>query len=211
MVFPERHSGNKASKPDGNWLLAKDRVLAGNGPESPETVRFTAQELGVSGEIDHLVFPKTLATFTDGVLYYHGGLSIQECVIPSLHIRSEPADQPTGPSWELRLGYRGKSSGIITTRRPMIEVAAFSGDIFQQDISFNLIAISPSGEIVGAAASSDFTDKNTGYVSLRTGQTAKIPLRLAEEFNGSFEVRAQDTETNKYLGNAVKLETKILE
>jgi hypothetical protein len=211
MVFPERHSGNKAAKPDGNWTLAKERVLAGNGSENPETVRFTAQDLGVSGDIDHLVFPKTLATFTEGVLYYHGGLSIQECVIPSLHIRSDHAEPLAKPSWELRLGYRGKSTGIATTRRPMIEIAAFSEDMFQQDISFNLIAISPSGEIVGSAASSDFTDKNTGHVSLRTGQTAKIPLRLAEEFNGAFEVRAQDTETNKYLGNTVKLETKILE
>jgi hypothetical protein len=211
MVFPERHYGNKATKPDGNWVLAKERVLAGSGVENPETVRFTAQELGVAGEVEHLVFPKTLATFTEGVLYYHGGLSVQECVIPALHIRSDAAEPGAEPSWELRLAYRGKTSGVATTRRPMIEIAAFSEDMFQQDISFSLVAIGPTGEIIGTAASSDFTDKNTGYVALKTGQTAKIPLRLAEEFNGNFEVRAQDPETNKYLGNAVKMETQILE
>lgn len=211
MVFPERHYGNKATKPDGVWLLQKERVLAGSGGDNPETVRFSAQELGVSGEMDHLVFPKTLATFTEGVLYYHGGLSLQECLIPALHVRSGPATVRAERSWELRLGYRGRSSGLATTRRPMIEIAAFSEDMFQQDITFNLIASTASGEIVGTAASGDFTDKNTGYVTLRTGQTAKVPLKLAENFNGPFEVRAQDPETNKFLGNGVKMETQILE
>ena len=72
-------------------------------------------------------------------------------------------------------------------------------------------ALGADGEVVGTAASGDFTDKNTGYVTLQTGRTAKIPLRLAEEFSGTFEVRARDPDTGKRLGNAVKLETRILE
>jgi len=211
LAFPERNHGNKATKPDGIWKLAKDRALAGSGGESPDTVRFTKEDLGVKGDLEHLVFPKTLATFTEGVLYYHGGLSIQECALPALHIRSEKPTADKTPSWELRLGYRGKSSGIVTTRRPMIEIAAFSEDMFKQDITFNLIALDESGEAIGTAASGASTDKNTGYVTLETGQTAKVPLKLDEAFNGAFEVRAQDPDTNKYLGNAVKLETRILD
>lgn len=211
LVFAERGHGNKATKPDGTWLLEKDRVLAGSASENPDTVRFAAADLGVTGEVEHLVFPKTLATFVDGVLYYHGGLSIQECVLPALRIRTRKSDELGRPSWDLQLGYRGRAAGVATTRRPMIEIAAFSDHIFKQDIVFKLIAVDGSGEIVGTAASGDHTDKNTGYVALQTGQTAKIPLRLADDFNGTLEVRAQDPDTGKYLGNAVKLETRILE
>ena len=139
------------------------------------------------------------------------GLSIQECLIPALHVRSKRPVDEQEQSWELRVSYRGKSSGRVTTRRPMIEIAAFSEDMFQSDITFNLIAIDASGQVIGSAASSDFTDKNTGYITLQTGQTAKIPLKLVEEFHGAFEVRAQDPETNKYHGTAIKLETRILE
>lgn len=210
LVFPERDHGNKASKPDGTWLLEKERVLAGSAAENPETIRFAAEDLGVAGDVEHFVFPKTLATFTEGILYYHGGLSVQECVIPALHIRSRKTEE-TKPAWELQLRYRGKSTGKVTTRRPMIEIAAFSEDMFRQDITFNLIAIDGDGEVVGTAATGEHTDKNTGYVMLQTGQTAKIPLRLAEEFTGTFEVRAQDPDTGKYLGDPVKLETRILE
>lgn len=211
LVFAERDHGNKATKPDGTWLLEKDRVLAGSAGESPDTARFAAADLGVTGEVEHLVFPKTLATFVEGVRYYHGGLSIQECVLPALRIRTRKSDELGRPAWDLQLGYRGKSAGIATTRRPMVEIAAFSDHIFKQDIVFKLVAVDGAGDVVGTAASGDHTDKNTGYVTLQTGQTAKIPLLLAEEFNGTLEVRAQDPETGKYLGNAVKLETRILE
>ena len=213
LVFPERDHGNKAAKPDGApWLLDKERVLAGSAGENPDTVRFKAEDLGVKGDFEHLVFPKTLATFTEGVLYYHGGLSIQECVIPCLHVRSEKPAEERKSVWTLQLGYRGKSSGVVTTRNAMIEVAAFSEDMFSQDIIFSLIATDPaSGDIVGTAGSSEKTDKNTGYVMMQTGQTAKIPLRLDDSFNGAFEVRAQDPETGKFLGDVVKLETRILE
>lgn len=211
LVFAERDHGNKATKPDGNWLLEKDRVLVGSATENPETVRFAAADLGVAGEAEHLVFPKTLATFVEGVLYYHGGLSIQECVLPALHVRSRKSDELGRPTWDLQLGYRGKTTGVATTRRPMIEVAAFSDHIFKQDIVFKLVALDGTGEIVGTAASGENTDKNTGYVTVQTGQTAKIPLRLADDFNGTLEVRAQDPDTGKFLGNAVKLETRILE
>ena len=212
LVFPEKIHGNKAAKPSGApWALDKERVLAGSAGEHPDTVRFNAADLGVKGDIEHLVFPKTLATFTEGVLYYHGGLSIQECLIPSLHILGEKAKSEGNAVWELQLRYRGKSTGTVTTRRPMIEVAAFSDNIFQQDITFNLIAINESDELIGTAASGTYTDKNTGYVTIRTGQTAKIPLKLSESFNGSFKVYAQDPETNKYLGDPIKLQTQILE
>ena len=213
LVFPERDHGNKAAKPDGApWLLDKERVLAGSAGENPDTVRFKAEDLGVKGDFEHLVFPKTLATFTEGVLYYHGGLSIQECVIPCLHVRSEKPAEGRKSVWALQLGYRGKASGIVTNRIAMIEVAAFSEDMFSQDIIFSLIATdSVTGDVVGTAGSSEKTDKNTGYVMMQTGQTAKIPLRLDDSFNGAFEVRAQDPETGKFLGDVVKLETRILE
>ena len=210
LVFPEHDHGNKAGKPDQSWLLEKERVLAGSAGDHPDTVRFASSDLGVAGDAEHFVFPKTLATFTEGVLYYHGGLSIQECLIPALHIQSKKPVDESGQSWELRISYRGKSSGMVTTRRPMIEIAAFSEDMFKCDITFDLIALDESGETIGSAASSAYTDKNTGYITLEKG-TAKIPLKLADEFNGKFEVRAQDPETNKYHGDPIKLETQILE
>ena len=55
-----------------------------------------------------------------------------------------------------------------------------------------------NGTLIGTAASGDFTDKNTGCVTVQTGQTAKVPLRLAEEYSGNFEVRVHDPEVHEF-------------
>lgn len=208
IVFPEKEAGNVTPKPDGSWILNKDRVLAGSGSESPDTVRFSGADLGIGGDIEHFVFPRTLATFTDGVRYFHGGLSVQECILPALHVRVA-TERETKSEWSLRLSYRGKDSGIVTTRLPMIEIAAFSDDMFQQEIALNLSAMDDSGNAVGAAASSGYTDKNTGHVVVRAGQAAKTPLRLDDEFSGKVTILAKDPNTGKVMGNKVVLETRI--
>ena len=63
---------------------------------------------------------------------------------------------------------------------------------------------------MGEAASCPHVDPATGVVKLKTGQAAKVPLRIIEDFVGPMEVRAVDAETGLIYGSPLKLKVEIL-
>jgi len=116
-------------------------------------------------------------------------------------------------SMDVQLRYRGEMSGTITTRRPVLDVSVFGGELFADEVAFRLEAKAKAagGEtIVGEAASCAFVDPATGVVKVKTGQAVKIPLRIVEDFNGVMEVCAIDAETGVTYGSPLKLKAEIL-
>ena len=65
--------------------------------------------------------------------------------------------------------------------------------------------------MVGEPASSDHVHPATGLVRVRPGQAIKVPIRLEEGFNGTFEVRVYDPETRLVYGEPLRLKTNLLE
>ena len=75
-------------------------VLGENLPETAGLKRFTAQQLGIQGNTETLI-PKALNRLRkqgSGARYVHGGASLQEVIVPVIHInkgRSTDLDQVT--------------------------------------------------------------------------------------------------------------------
>ena len=83
----------KIDCPNGETYSLHKRVWIGKGGNNPEnTIRFKSSDFGYAGELD-FVFPKEIAIFkTTGSEnnYFHGGLSLQEMIIPTINLQMKP-------------------------------------------------------------------------------------------------------------------------
>jgi len=76
----------------------------------------------------------------------------------------------------------------------MIEISLFKSDMFEEEIEFSLEAYSGK-ELVGQAVSCSQMNPSTGLICIKPGTALKIPLKMDEDFQGTFEVRAVDPMT----------------
>lgn len=79
-------------------------------------------------------------------------------------------------------------------RRPMIDIAIHKDVLFDQDISFQLEAYA-GDNVVGEVAACDFLNPETNLLTIKTGSAVKVPLKMLDDFQGDFQVRAFDPAT----------------
>lgn len=110
-------AGQGIDAPGGRTVMLKRRVWLGQGGANlPGVLRASLANLGLGGELE-LATPANLSCFKvkgGATEYFHGGMSLQEVVIPVLVVRSGAAPlPPTGTpiEWKLTLG-----SAAISTR-----------------------------------------------------------------------------------------------
>ncbi len=130
----------KIEAPGGDAADLHRRVWVGvGGTSEPSYLRTSLKSLGVESDLD-LATPWTLACFKSkggARAYFHGGLSLQELIIPvvvmtpTAQALSRP---PTGIQWTLTAGSKklstrffsvqvsGQSSGLFTVEPPMVRV-----------------------------------------------------------------------------------------
>jgi PglZ domain-containing protein len=99
--------------PGGQTVDIDRRVWVGKGGQSlDEVLRISAQALNLGGDLE-LATPYGLACFAvpGGRAYFHGGLSLQELIIPVLVIQPAPAPVTAQIEWTLTPG-----SARLTTR-----------------------------------------------------------------------------------------------
>lgn len=195
LLFPDAPPEALIAPPEGQWLLAKRRVLLGAPAQGKKGVlTFDAPSLGIQGDATMLASPRGFGLFSGGSGYVHGGLSLQECVIPALVLHATAPAEPAGWGSQVQISY-AKSS--------------FSGRAIYLKVS--LITMAPDAELrvrveayagpepkaakVGEAAECDARDEVTHEVVLRAGGPAGVPLLLDQDFAGdAIEVRAIDRE-----------------
>lgn len=114
--------GEKIDAPGGETIELHRRVWIGRGGDTaPGYVRMQASDLGLGGDLEFAT-PRSTAVFTaagGSNDYFHGGLSLQEMVIPVLELtRVASAAQPgaTAFRWELIPGSKTISSRFCTVR-----------------------------------------------------------------------------------------------
>jgi len=209
VLLSEQLPGDKVEKPQGNWILSKDRCLAGTGAGGPGAACFQKEDLGIYGDLENFVVAESFGAFKTGDTFMHSGLSLQECIIPVMTV-DLGAQAPKQAKAQLQLQYRGQKTGRITTRRPMIEVVLFKQDILVTDaLQFRLEAKSGK-KIVGEVAPSPIVDPATGLVYIEAGVATKVPLRMLDNYEGGFIVAAVDPVTQVTF-DTLKLETDYVE
>jgi len=188
-------AGDVASKPPGHWVNFHDRCLLGSGAGDAFNFVLPAERLGVRGDFTQVAGPRALVAYAAGHTYFHGGASLQETVVPVITVRLGTRQQAEPKHLEVTLSYK-RGAKRITTRLPVIDVAVRSADLFSAgaELEFLLEAHDKKGDVVGEAKGAA-VNPATRTITLKSGETAQITLRMEMEFEGKFTVKALDPVT----------------
>ncbi len=194
VLLPEVLPGDVVTEsPTGEWPLKKRRSLLGRQvKEGIGTRVFNAAHVGVQGDATELVVPNGFGLYSAGSGYFHGGLSLQECVLPLITLRAKghPAEQT---SQELEIHYR---SDKFTSR--VIGLRVWFNSLLEKSIRVRIEPFDgsgPSARKVGDAADCDARDEVTREVTLIAGQDTPVPVLLDPDFDGDqVEIRATNPE-----------------
>lgn len=200
--------GDNVEKPSGDWIEVKSRCLLGKGSDNEFTVAFKTDSVGIKSDCSTYVVPKKCGAFKKGSIYYHEGLSLQECVLPVLAISIVKESKTEAARIEVNISYKGGKTDEITSRRPMIEISTLSDDLFAE-IEIQLEAYS-GNEIVGEPAKCPALNPATNLINLQAGKAIKVPLKMEEDFQGDFEVRAIDP-INQITYSSIRLKTNYMD
>jgi hypothetical protein len=214
ILFHDQAAGDLCPKPPGNWIVQKSRCLLGEGEAENHNLVLKASEFGIPGKIRNYAVPKTLVPYSRGQIYYHEGLSLQECVLPCLTIKLEsvPETKRRSSPPRLTLTYRQGKIDKITSRRPVVDLAWPDAELFAEESEREVAveAVDSKGNIVGLAGTGQAVNPATGCVRIRPGIVVSVGLRMDEDFSGSFKVRVLDPATNATLAD-LSLKTAYLE
>lgn len=190
-------AGDVCKKPQGNWPInAHDRILLGNGNPDTHSGVIASAKLGIRGDFAEAALPRTMAPYRSGHLYFHGGASLAEAVVPVLIARLGGKERAAAGKITVELSYRNGAERI-TTRIPVIEISMSSNDMFAigQDIEILIEAHDAKGNVVGEPRSGGEVNPATGTIVLAPGQRKQIALKMDAEFEGKFSIVALNPTT----------------
>lgn len=189
--------GDVCAKPLGKWVVnAHDRMLLGAGNEDSNNLVVPAERIGIRTDTSQAALPRSMAPYSSGHLYFHGGASLAEAVVPVLVARLDSCEQAAVSRSSVELSYRNGATRI-TTRVPVIQVALNSDDMFSRDVSVEILleAQDTKGRVVGEPRPSAEVNPATHTITLKPGDRKQIALGMDREFEGRFVVKALNPTT----------------
>lgn len=189
-------AGDVCSKPNGNWVSTHERCALGDGTGDSNHLVVPAEKMGIRGDFASFAAPHSLAAYRSGLLYYHGGISLQECVVPVITMQLKAVSQPVVQKATVSIIYKNGAKNI-TTRMPVIELAIESTDMFSVENDFEVLleAHDSKGEVVGEAKAGGEVNPATGTLSLKPGDKIQVPIRMHMNFEGKFKIKALNPTT----------------
>jgi len=111
-------------------------------------------------------------------------------------VRLHREEQPALARASVVLSFKGGKTRI-TTRLPVVDIRVESDDMFSAGHEFEVLleAHDKIGKVVGEARPGGDVNAATGTLSLKPGETARVALKMQEDFEGKFTVKALDPAT----------------
>ena len=194
----QAEAGDVCTKPQGRWpVAAHDRLMLGDGVADGHNFVVSAEKLGIRGAFAQVAGPRSMAPYRAGYLYFHGGISLPEAVVPVLRVRFEAPVQPDARRYTVVLSYKSGAKRI-TTRLPVIEVELHSDSLFAgagDAVEVLLEAQDPKGNVVGEPRPGGDVNPATRTITLAAGARKQIALRMDADFEGKFTVKALNPTT----------------
>lgn len=189
-------AGDVCGKPAGNWVPVHDRCALGEGGADNNHLVVSAEKMGIRGDFPQFAAPLTLASYRSGLLYYHGGISLQECVVPVITMQLKAVDQPTLHQASVVMTYKNGAKAI-TTRMPVIDIAVETTDMFSTENDFEVLleAHDSKGEVVGEAKAAGAVNPATGTLTLKPGDKLQVTMKMQMDFEGKFKIKALNPTT----------------
>jgi hypothetical protein len=170
----------------------------------------TGAELGYDASLE-FVFPTGLGVFKagGGLAYHHGGLSLQELVVPVVTVRVEKAVGDQAPARRVRV--TGTPSAL-TTRTLGVKLALEGGDLFEtgEPVEVRPVLVAANREVgkAGLAVGADL-DSKTHCLRLAPGQEILVGLLLELEDVPTVKVAVLDPSTGVVLGESEEITVKL--
>lgn len=193
----QAEAGDVCVKPQGKWPVnAHDRMMLGDGSSDAHSLVVSAEKVGVRGDFAQVAIPRSMAPYRAGHLYFHGGASLAEAVVPVLIARLDTTSQSQLRKVVVELSYKSGAKRI-TTRLPVIDVTLLADDMFSQAMSVDILleAQDGKGNVVGEPRPGGDVNPATRTVTLMPGERKQIALRMDDDFRGKFSVKALNPTT----------------
>lgn len=196
MMLPEILAGDVVQTPPGGWLENKRRCRLGSGlAGAAGTVTLKAGHVGVQGDVQEVCLPIGFRVFSEGEGYFHGGLSLQEAVVPVIVFRAGREKQAAAGKPEIDVRYR---SDQFTSRVIGLKFH-LQNDMFGTPARVRIEAYDGSAakaKVVGEAADCEARDEKTREVTLPAGKETPVPVLIDPDFDGAeVEIRVSDPQT----------------
>lgn len=211
FLFPDELAGDAlVEPPDGQTVKLTQRVWVGRGGTTPPgCLRVKASDIGVGGELE-LVFPPGLAGFRvrgGADPYCHGGLSLQELVVPVLVVQMAPPEAPLADvTFSLTMERPRVTSRVFTVAADYTVVGLF--DAAQQRV--RCLARHRGQTVARTVAAAYGYDDRTGEVVLEKDRVNYITLMMTHEMTrGRITISLLDAETGRELQRLEPVEVDI--
>jgi len=200
VMLPELPAGDVVQGPPGGWMEAKRRCRLGSGLSGgPGTITLKAGHVGIQGDVEEICLPLGFKVFSAGEGYFHGGLSLQEAVVPVVVFRAGRETAAAAGKPEIDIRYR---SDRFTSRVVGLTIVykAVQMDVFgTPPINVRIEAYDGTGAkamLVGEAADCEARDEKTREMTLQANKETPIPVLIDPDFDGpEVEIRVSDPQT----------------
>jgi hypothetical protein len=166
-------------------------MMLGDGSADGHSLVVSAEKFGIRGDFAQVAIPRSMAPYRLGHLYFHGGVSLSEAVVPVLIARLDTNMPAEMGKVVVELSYKNGAKRI-TTRLPVIGVRLVAEDIFSQEMTVEILleAHDSKGNVVGEPRPGGDVNPATRTVTLMSGECKQIALRMDDEFRGKLSVKA---------------------
>lgn len=188
--------------PGGETLLLHPRVWIGRGGRGDDGfIRRSASEIGLGGELE-LAFPKGLAVFrTKGGagLYFHGGISPQEHILPLLSVvvsGQGPNESTSGMKISLSMAKQR-----VTNRIFMVTITSEPSGLFPAEEKKVRLEITSGKAEAGLAVTAAYGfDEALRELSVEVGRPNSVTVMLSgNESPGRITISVLDTQSQVVL------------
>lgn len=191
-------AGDTCNKPQGDWKVIHERCVLGEGDSDLHHYHLSSEQAGIKGDFKQVAGPLSFATYKSGMLYYHGGASLQECVVPVITVKLDGSkdSQVSVEKFKVAINYKNGAKRI-TTRMPVVALTLQTEDMFSVDAQVEVLleAHNKKGEVVGEAKTGGLVNTATGTIMMTPDNEQKITVKMDMEFEGKFILKAFNPST----------------
>lgn len=208
----ELDSGLKMDPPGGEQFELHRRAWIGRGGRSGAGyLRLKGSDVGLRTDLE-LAFPKASGCFKvsgGSNAYFHGGLSLQELIIPVLQLESKGA-APRDAAGQSELTLELKK-GKITNRFFTISALLEARGLFPDKKKRVRISVTSKGSEVARPVSAEYGFKEESLeIELVMGQRNAITFSIKDPQVKSVDIEATDAATGIRLGRIAKIPVDLV-
>ena len=199
----------KTDNPGGDTVGIHRRCWIGHGGATPPgTIRVNGPEIGYDTNLA-FVFPIGLGVFKSGggLAFHHGGVSLQELVIPVISLRVPARESTRSTSEAVQL--RGLPDRL--TNRTFGIRLVLGGDLFSEEpVALRVVLLADNEQVgqAGMAIGADL-DRSSGVIRVSPTSEANVGMMLTRDDCTAVRVVVLDPATDAVLAQSDEIPVKL--